>query len=412
MMQQKKLKQNDSLQEDVLKHIKRNHFIYYFYKYLLGWLIKTIQQFSFTPYKPKSETFILISNHTTMLDPVYEAIAFKEYLRFVASDHLLRMGAWGKYMKFCVNPIPKRRGADSSHTMELMKESVKNGVNVCIHAEGFSSINGETSFVSPRTGAMVKESGVGLITYHFIGGYFKDPRWAKYSRRGKFHGSVVNEYTPEDLQKMSVDEINEAIRRDIYVNAYEEQRKNPLKYKGKALAEDLETILYICPECKKIGKLHSHDNEFACECGYKMTIDEYGFFKGNNLIFDNVLDWDKWQKKFIIENTESFKTFKDEPITTDNKQIFYCVEGDGEKELFSNNCVISLFCDRIQFKDEQSGKEKVIMLSEIPKMSLGGAMKISFTANDNNYYEIQSHIRRSAVKYFALYRILTDKEYI
>ena len=407
-MRQKTKTNNKS---DLLKHIKRNHRIYYFYKYLLGWLIKRIQQFSFTPYKPKSDTFILISNHTTMLDPVYEAIAFKEYLRFVASDHLLRMGIWGKYIVHCVNPIPKRRGADSTHTMELMKESLKDGVNVCIHAEGFSSINGETSFVSARTGEMVKESGAGLITYHFIGGYFKDPRWAKYSRRGKFHGSVVNEYTPEDLKKMSVDEINEAIRRDIYVNAYDEQRKNPLKYKGKALAEDLETVLYICPKCKELGKLHSHNNVFECECGYKMTIDEYGFFNGDNLVFDNVLDWDKWQKKCIKENTELWKTFIDKPITVDKEQIFYCVEGDGEKELFSEHCIVSLFADRLFFEDEKSDKTITIMLSDIPKMSLGGAMKISFTAK-NNYYEIQSHIRRSAVKYFALYRVLTGREYI
>lgn len=398
-------------QNDLLKHIKRNHFTYYFYKRLLGWLIKTIQQFSFTPYKPKSGTFILISNHTTMLDPVYEAIAFKEYLRFVASDHLLRMGLWGRYIKFCVNPIPKRRGADSTHTMELMKDSVKNGVNVCIHAEGFSSINGETSYVSPRTGEMVKESGAGLITYRFIGGYFKDPRWAKYSRRGKFYGSVVNEYTAEDLQNMTVEEINDAIRRDIYVNAYDEQRKNPVKYKGKALAEDLETVLYICPKCKEIGKLHSHGNKFSCECGYGMTIDEYGFFNGNDLLFDNVLDWDKWQKSFVKENAAHWKTFSDVPITVDKAQIFYCIEGDGEKELFSDNCIVSLFADRLEFKDEKTDKFKIIYLSDIPKMSLGGAMKISFTANDN-YYEIQSNIRRSAVKYFALYRVLTDREYI
>lgn len=409
MKQQKSMQTNQ--QNDVLKHIKRNHFTYYFYKYLLGWLIKAIQQFSFTPYKPKSDTFILISNHTTMLDPVYEAIAFPEYLRFVASDHLLRMGLWGKYIKFCVNPIPKRRGADSTHTMELMKDSVRNGINVCIHAEGFSSINGETSYISPRTGEMVKESGAGLITYRFIGGYFKDPRWAKYSRRGKFHGSVVNEYMPAELQKMTVNEINEAIRRDIYVNAYEQQRKKPLKYKGKALAEDLETVLYICPKCKELGKLHSHDNKFACECGHSMTIDEYGFFNGDDLTYDNVLDWDKWQKSYVKEKASYWKTFTDKPITVDKDQIFYCVEGDGQKELFSDDCTVSLFSDRLEFKDEKSDKSITIKLSDIPKMSLGGAMKISFTANDN-YYEIQSHIRRSAVKYFALYRVLTDRDYI
>lgn len=82
---------------------------------------------------------------------------------------------------------------------------------------------------------------------------------------------------------MSVDEINEAIRRDIYINAYEQQKKDPHKYKGRALAEDLETILYLCPKCHAIGKTHSHDNEFSCECGYKMHINEYGFLRATLL---------------------------------------------------------------------------------------------------------------------------------
>lgn len=132
---------------EALSHIKRAHGIYFTSKVLLGWIIKLYFNFRSKVYRPKNKSFILISNHTTMFDPFFEALSFKPYLRFVTSDHLLRMGAWGKFIKFCVNPIPKRRGADSEKTMEMMAESVRNGVSVCIHAEGYCSINGETGFV-------------------------------------------------------------------------------------------------------------------------------------------------------------------------------------------------------------------------------------------------------------------------
>lgn len=115
-----------------------------------------------------------------MFDPFFEALSFKPYLRFSENyDHLLRMGAWGKFIKFCVNPIPKRRGADSEKTMEMMAESVRNGVSVCIHAEGYCSINGETGFVSPRTGQLVKDSGAGLITFRTVGWLFQGPEMGK-----------------------------------------------------------------------------------------------------------------------------------------------------------------------------------------------------------------------------------------
>lgn len=396
---------------EALSHIKRAHGIYFTSKVLLGWIIKLYFNFRSKVYKPKNKSFILISNHTTMFDPFFEALSFKPYLRFVTSDHLLRMGAWGKFIKFCVNPIPKRRGADSEKTMEMMAESVRNGVSVCIHAEGYCSINGETGFVSPRTGQLVKDSGAGLITFRTVGGYFKDPRWAKHSRRGRMRGSVVREYMPEELQRMSVDEINEAIRRDIYINAYEQQKKDPHKYKGRALAEDLETILYLCPKCHAMGKTHSHDNEFSCECGYKMHINEYGFFEGDSLVFDNVLDWDKWQKSYVKDNLALWHSFTEKPITSDEKQILNCIEENETKELFSDNCTMSIYDDRLEFIDENNGK-KVFMLSDIVKMSMGGETKLYFTTSNGFYYEVGSHTRRSSVKYFALYRVLTGREYL
>jgi hypothetical protein len=56
-------------------------------------------------------------------------------------------------------------------------------------------------------------------------------------------GSVVREYMPEELQRMSVDELIECIRRDICISAYELLRTSPHRYCGRALAEDLEAML-------------------------------------------------------------------------------------------------------------------------------------------------------------------------
>jgi len=195
------------------------------------------------------------------------------------------------------------------------------------------------------------------------------------------------------------------------LNAYEQQKKDPHKYKGRALAEDLETILYLCPKCHAMGKTHSHDNEFSCECGYKMHINEYGFFEGDSLVFDNVLDWDKWQKSYVKDNLALWHSFTEKPITSDEKQILNCIEENETKELFSDNCTISIYDDRLEFVDESKGK-KVFMLSDIVKMSMGGETKLYFTTSNGFYYEVGSHTRRSSVKYFALYRVLTGREYL
>ena len=50
---------------------------------------------------------------------------------------------------------------------------------------------------------------------------------------GMMKGRKVKEYSVEELKNMTWEEINTAIKNDLYVDAYEEQKKNPIEYKGK-----------------------------------------------------------------------------------------------------------------------------------------------------------------------------------
>ena len=44
---------------------------------------------------------------------------------------------------------------------------------------------------------------------------------------------------------MSALQINAAIARDLYVDAYDDQRRRPVLYRGRHLAENLETLLLV-----------------------------------------------------------------------------------------------------------------------------------------------------------------------
>ena len=55
---------------------------------------------------------------------------------------------------------------------------------------------------------LAKKAGVPVYTYKIEGAYFAHPRWAKYLRRGKVTGQLVNKYTPEQLKEMPVDAVN------------------------------------------------------------------------------------------------------------------------------------------------------------------------------------------------------------
>lgn len=57
---------------------------------MFGWIALKYCHAKIEPYKPKHKAFIVIGNHADGMDPGYELIAFRRYIRFVISDHLAR----------------------------------------------------------------------------------------------------------------------------------------------------------------------------------------------------------------------------------------------------------------------------------------------------------------------------------
>ena len=359
-------------------------------------------------YKPKSKSFILIANHSDALDPGLQMVALNKYIRYVASDHTTRM-KMGWIFKYIGGVIVKYRDRPSSILTEEIIRNVRAGIPVGLHAEGAITVNGQTGFISENTGKLVKDSGAALVTYRFVGGYLRKPRWASTKRTGPIIGHFVNEYSPEELSKLSVEEITEIIRRDTYVNAYEEQRKNPYDYDGENLAECVERVLYICPKCGKVGTLHSKGNFLNCDCGYKVEMKKDGFFHdcGEGLEIDNVLDWDLWQRNIWKEQLLSAE--EGSLIFSEGGQLVKKVDVDSE-EILSEDATINLYSDKLVIKLGE-GKEAIVMnMNKIKQLSLAGKDSI-LIVDDKLFLDIGSKIPRSSTKYIAAWRYLTGKEY-
>lgn len=358
--------------------------------------------------KPEHKTFILICNHTESFDPGYEMAALKRYVRFVSSDHVLRMKVSWLFTKIG-GVIIKYREKPSEFINEDIKRNLRAGIPVGLHAEGAMTSNGQTGFISEHTGKLVKESGAALVTYKFVGGYLRKPRWAENPRKGPIIGHFVNEYSPEELAKLSVKEITDIIRRDTYVNVYEEQRKNPQDYSGENLAECVERVLYVCPECKKVGTMHSKGNNLKCDCGYEVEMKADGFFHdmGKGLHHDNVLSWDLWQRDVWKEKLLSAKD--GELIFSEDGQRVKKVDGESE-EILTENGVLNLYKDKFEIILGE-GKEPITMeMSKVKQVSIANKDTV-LLVDDKIFLDLGSATPRSPSKYVAAWRYLTDRPY-
>jgi len=364
---------------------------------------------------PKNKPYMVFSNHTTLWDHLMIGIAIKGHMYYVAGEHLFRKKMVRLFAKIFIGPIIRKKGAPAVEVIRDIKHNLSSGVNIWMAPEGVRSINGETAFISPGTGRLVKECGdlgASLVTYRMHGGYLRRPRWGKSPREGQMRGEFVHEYSPAELKKMSVDEINEAINRDLYVNTFDDQKKNPLRYTGTDLAEYLETILYVCPECRQMGKLHSKGDILSCECGYSVKYNEFGLFEptyGQTLHHDNIADWDHWQRDFIKGNLPKYlNTPKDVAIESDEGQILGKVGAMKSVENLGTG-KLSIFVDRFEFEGDKG--KFVFPFTDIEGFAFSLQKKILFSLHNGDYFEVESEIQRSAEKYMVLYRFLIGKEY-
>lgn len=400
----------------VEKHLKFQRAFWFFAQITVGLAVRLFKNYHCKVTRPESRVFLALYNHTDDMDPFYMAIGLFRHMRYVASSVILE-GFLGKIISFLVGPIPRRKAASADDTVALMLQNLKKGISIGLSAEGNRSWDGETMYISPRTAEVAKRSGAALVTFRIRGGYLHTPRFAAHARKGPVFGELVHEYSPEELSKMSVEEIAAAIAKDLYVNAYEDQKNPPaiiqpylkgrtmIPYKGKAKAENIESILYICPKCHGVGTLSSCGDTFCCSCGLSGRVSDFGFLEGD-LPFDNTVDWNRWQKDYLKEQASVFEQSTD-PLFIDRGAECYITK-NGIRRLFAKETVVSFFSDRITVKKGQ--KELSFLLNEISRFAAFRSQKVFFTCQEEYCELIFDHIV-SGMKYESFWRVITSRPY-
>ncbi len=334
---------------------------------------------------------LVMANHDTNWDPLFLGCAFPKQMYFVASEHIFRWGFVSKLLNFFLAPISRMKGKTAADTAMTILRRLKKGYNVAMFANGSRSFNGISEDILPSTGKLARSGGVTLVTYRLEGGYFTEPRWNTAGiRKGKIKGKVMGVYSAEELKKMSVDEVNELIRRDLYVDAYEIQQQEWVEYKSSNAAESLETVLCICPKCGRIGYMRSLGKDFWCSyCKYSVVYGKYGYFGGPEVIYDNVTSWDKFQTERFIAMADEAK--ENEPIFHDNGYALIEVGADhSSKKLGSGP--IALYRDRF----ECCGMS--FPLHELGGFALHGPVVANFS-HDGHSYELKPSQTRCTRKY-------------
>jgi 1-acyl-sn-glycerol-3-phosphate acyltransferase len=247
---------------------------------------------------------LVIGNHTSFYDFLYMArIFYPHRINFVVAAKYFRFKGLAQVFRLA-QAIPKNLFSADIRTVSRAASVIRQGGIVGIYPEGQISLGGITLPLPEGMGKLVKHLNVPVVAVKTYGAGFVDPPWSDCHRKGIVESYVSMVLTREQLNTMSLEEIDHALRDALSANPYDWQRANGYEYKGKELSCGLTHILYICPHCNSEFTLTSTDDQFVCSnCGMTTSISGSGHFLWNNtpVYFEHVGQWYLWQQQHEVE---------------------------------------------------------------------------------------------------------------
>lgn len=347
------------------------------------------------------EGAIIISNHTTTLDPILVGLKFNKPIYYMSSKHIFQNRFIGRILKFLVNPIPKEKTnkSDIAAIKTCIKITKEKG-SICIFPEGNRTYDGHLCHIDKSIIKLVKHLKQPLIICNIIGGYGSDPRWANSTRKGKLDIVVKSKYTYDYIKNTSDDELYEKILSDLTVDDF----SLDVKFKGRRRAECLESVLYICPICKSEHTLRSLVHDVYCTaCNNKVTYNENLTFSSDNPLFPfkNVHEWYEFQlDKLNRKQFEPDQLIFSDTVRLVKPQMFKKREELGVGEIL-------LYDDRFKFILDKTTLE--IKHDDIDSITLIGN-KIMDIYSDGTTYRVKSDHKTNLIKYMNTFYILKSRK--
>ncbi len=259
--------------------------------------------------------YMVLSNHMYFIDFKLAAMAtFPHRVNNVVSIDGFYRRPW---LLELIGAICTRKFTLDLHLIKSISRVLKRGDVLFMYPEARYSPCGTLSYLPESLGKLIKMNKVPVVVAVHHGNYLHSPFWNYRKKRKSVHHTTFTQIlTPEDIKNMSVEEINEAVKKAMEYDEYKYQKENGILIKEKFRAEGLHKVLYHCPHCKTESKMDSKGDEIFCtHCGKRWTLNEDGTLTANEgeTEFSHVPDWFEWERAQVRAQVESGEySFSDE----------------------------------------------------------------------------------------------------
>lgn len=251
--------------------------------------------------------YIILSNHMSFID--FELLALGTYpqrMNNVVNIDGYYMRPW---LMEWIGAIATRKFTMDLHLVKSIRKVLSRGDVLTMYPEARYSPCGTNSYIPESLGILVKRNKVPVVAVVHRGNYLHAPFWNfRKKRKVPLHTTITKILSTEDIERMSIEEINNRIREALTYDDYAYQKEKGILITEPFRAEGLHKILYQCPHCMTESKMASEGTEIFCkECGKRWTLNEDGSLAANNgkTEFERVPDWFDWEREQVTRQVES-----------------------------------------------------------------------------------------------------------
>lgn len=371
--------------------------------------------------KHLSGVYILLPNHTTVLDPIIYHKLRPWQIHFVVSDSHFRNLKMRLFLSLSGSIAKKKNQKDNQAIKDMLYILHVKKEPLCIFPEGVNTWDGTSHPPIAGTAGLIKFAKVPVIIGKTHGAYLTRPRWGHQIRRGKINVKFTQLFTTQEIESLTKSEIHNKLQDALAHNEFDKQRIYPITFVSPTRAEYVERVLFVCPHCLQTQTIHSYRQYFACSsCKYQWFMDQQGFFHDYTSIFafplraktffphndeysisnisKDIASWNKWQKKFMEQHLQRFKK---------NEIIFYdenCILQYGVRRLCISLGVgrITLTNTHIYFFPQDVRQPAVnFPLSKLMGLNVQNNEKLEWTIGKIVYQVLPNNLKINTYKYMV-----------
>lgn len=339
--------------------------------------------------------YLILMNHQTAFDQFFIGSAFRGAIYYVASEDLFSNGFVSNLLRYAVEPIPiKKQTTDPRAVLDCVRVK-KEGGTIALAPEGNRTYSGKTEYIKPAIAGLIRILKLPVALFRIEGGYGVQPRWSDSVRKGKMRAYVSQVIEPEDVAKMSDEELMSAVEQGLYVN----EGVVDGVYRHKKSAEYLDRAMYVCPYCG-LSVFHSKNDIITCtkcerQIRYLPTKELEGV--GFKFPYRFVTEWYEAQCKFV--NNIDLLAYTDDKIYGDEAKLFEVILYKN-KRLICKNAHINMYNNRFELCIED--KTFTIPFEQATAVTVLGRNKLNVYVEDR-VLQFKGDKHFNALKYVNFY---------